>query len=115
MPASQARGVGIVVGGSYNSGVLAGGEHYEYQKAPPEILERVARLCQLSEEHQVDIRAAALQFSLAHLAVTAAIPGASRPERIAETWRWPRRPSPPRSGLRCASRAWCSAEAPQPL
>jgi len=84
MPESLARGVGIVVGGPYNSGVLAGGTHYEYQKATPEILAHVQRLRELASDHRVDIRAAALQFSLAHPAVIAAIPGASRPERIAE-------------------------------
>lgn len=84
MPASVERGVGIVVGGPYNSGILAGGDHYEYQKATPEVLERVGQLRQLSADYKVDLRAAALQFSLAHPAVAAAIPGASRPERIAE-------------------------------
>ncbi|WER50211.1 aldo/keto reductase [Cupriavidus sp. WKF15] len=83
MPASIGRGLGIVVGGPYNSGILAGGEHYEYQKATPEILARVEALRRLCTEFGVDIRAAALQFSLAHPAVAAVIPGASRPERIA--------------------------------
>lgn len=84
MPASVARGVGIVVGGPYNSGILAGGAHYEYQTATPEVLARVQALRDVAAEHQVDLRAAALQFSLAHPAVAAAIPGASRPKRIAE-------------------------------
>ncbi|CAG2154441.1 Pyridoxal 4-dehydrogenase [Cupriavidus yeoncheonensis] len=83
MPACADRGAGIVVGGPYNSGILAGGEHYEYQKATPEILARVEALRGLCAEFSVDIRAAALQFSLAHPAVAAVIPGASRPERIA--------------------------------
>lgn len=84
MPASLERGARIVVGGPYNSGILAGGEHYEYQQATPDILARVARLRALCAQHGVDIRAAALQFSLAHPAVAAVIPGASRPGRIAE-------------------------------
>lgn len=84
MPASVDRGAGIVVGGPYNSGILAGGEHYEYQKATPEVLARVEALRRLCAQFGVDIRAAALQFSLAHPAVAAVIPGASRPERIAE-------------------------------
>lgn len=84
MPASAARGLGIVVGGPYNSGILAGGTHYEYQQATPEILARVEALRQVCAEYAVDIRAAALQFSLAHPAVAAVIPGASQPSRIAE-------------------------------
>ncbi|WP_420996580.1 aldo/keto reductase [Cupriavidus sp. 30B13] len=84
LPACVARGAGIVVGGPYNSGILAGGDHYEYQKASPELLARVERMRQLCARFGVDIRAAALQFSLAHPAVAAVIPGASRPGRIAE-------------------------------
>jgi len=84
MPASTARGLGIVVGGPYNSGILAGGTHYEYQQATPEILSRVDALRAVCAEFNVDIRAAALQFSLAHPAVAAVIPGASQPSRIAE-------------------------------
>ncbi|PTT66328.1 aldo/keto reductase [Stenotrophomonas sp. HMWF003] len=84
MPASTARGLGIVVGGPYNSGILAGGTHYEYQLATPEILARVDALRAVCAEFNVDIRAAALQFSLTHPAVAAVIPGASQPSRIAE-------------------------------
>ncbi|KAF1016975.1 MAG: Pyridoxal 4-dehydrogenase [Stenotrophomonas maltophilia] len=84
MPESLARGVGIVVGGPYNSGVLAGGSHYEYQPTPPEIARRVQALQALATTHGIDLRAAALQFSLAHPAVASVIPGASRPERITD-------------------------------
>ncbi|CRD51596.1 aldo/keto reductase [Stenotrophomonas indicatrix] len=107
MPDSVARGVGIVVGGPYNSGILAGGAHYEYQTATPEVLARVQALRDVAAEHQVDLRAAALQFSLAHPAVAAAIPGASRPERIAENLGLPGRRFPPRSGRHCATASWC--------
>jgi len=87
MPQAAERGLGIVVGGPYNSGILAGGAHYEYQTATPEIQARVDRLKALATRHDVDLRAAALQFSLAHPAVTAVIPGASRPGRSAENIR----------------------------
>jgi D-threo-aldose 1-dehydrogenase len=84
MPAAAARNVDIVVGGPYSSGILAGGTHFEYQKAPPEIIAKVERIKAIAQRHQVPIKAAALQFSLAHPASAAVIPGASRPERIAE-------------------------------
>ena len=84
MPAAAAKKVDIVIGGPYSSGVLVGGAHFEYQKAPPEILVKVERIKALAQRHQVPIKAAALQFSLAHTASAAVIPGASRPERIAE-------------------------------
>ncbi|OLL32370.1 D-threo-aldose 1-dehydrogenase [Burkholderia sp. SRS-W-2-2016] len=84
MPAAQQRGLGIIVGGPYNSGVLAGGTHYEYQSAPQAILDRVQQINAICAQFGVDIRAVALAFSLAHPAVAGVIPGASRPERIAE-------------------------------
>src|SRR5258708_39459838 len=84
MPAAAKRNVDIVVGGPYSSGVLAGGTHFEYQKASPEILAKEERIKGIAQRYQVPIKAAALQFSLAHPASTAVIPDVSRPERIAE-------------------------------
>jgi D-threo-aldose 1-dehydrogenase len=60
--------------------VIAGGEHYEYQKASPQVRARVQYLNEVAARHGVDIKAAALQFSLAHPAVAAVIPGATRPQ-----------------------------------
>ncbi|MFJ8008157.1 aldo/keto reductase [Streptomyces fagopyri] len=84
LPAAAAQDVDIVVGGPYSSGILAGGTHFEYQKAPAHIIGKVERIKALAERHGVGVKSAALQFSLAHPATTAAIPGATRPGRIAE-------------------------------
>lgn len=84
MPMAEAKKVDIVVGGPYSSGVLAGGKHFEYGPIPPEIAARLEKLKRLCEAHETPIKAAALQFSLAHPAVAAVIPGASKPERILE-------------------------------
>ncbi|MBB6450853.1 D-threo-aldose 1-dehydrogenase [Geomicrobium halophilum] len=84
MPAAQEKGVGIVVGAPYNSGVLVGGSHYNYQEAPSEITSKVAQIKEIAQRHQVSLKAAALQFSTAHPAVASVIPGSSRPERINE-------------------------------
>ncbi|POX62988.1 D-threo-aldose 1-dehydrogenase [Streptomyces sp. Ru62] len=84
LPAAAAQNVDIVVGGPYSSGVLAGGTHFEYQQAPAEIVAKVERIKALAARHGVGIKAAALQFSLAHPATAAAIPGATRPSRVAE-------------------------------
>lgn len=84
MPKALERNAEIVVGGPYSSGILAGGAHFEYQKAPPEIIAKVGEMKRIAQEHGVGIKAAALQFVLANPAVAAVIPGASRPERIAE-------------------------------
>ncbi|MBO0587478.1 aldo/keto reductase [Sporosarcina sp. E16_8] len=84
MPAALKNNVDIVVGGPYSSGILAGGTHFEYQKASPEIISKVEKIKGIAQRHGISIKAAALQFSLANPAVAAVIPGASRPERIAE-------------------------------
>ena len=84
MPKAAERKTEIVAGGPYSSGILAGGAHFEYQKAPPEIIAKVERIKAVAQRHGVSIKAAALQFVLANPAVAAVIPGASRPERIAE-------------------------------
>lgn len=84
MPKAIERNAEIVVGGPYSSGILAGGAHFEYQKAPPEIIAKVEQMKKTAQHYSVSIKAAALQFVLANPAVAAMIPGASRPERIAE-------------------------------
>ena len=84
LPAATEQRVDIVVGGPYSSGILAGGTHFEYQKAPPQIIAKVERIKAIAQRHGISVKAAALQFALAHPAVAAVIPGASRPERIAE-------------------------------
>ncbi|MEU0333505.1 aldo/keto reductase [Streptomyces sp. NPDC006193] len=84
LPAAAAQNVDIVVGGPYSSGVLAGGQHFEYQQAPPAVVAKVERIKALAAQHGIGVKAAALQFSLAHPATAAVIPGATRPSRVAE-------------------------------
>jgi D-threo-aldose 1-dehydrogenase len=84
LPAAVKRGIDMVVGGPYSSGILAGGSHFEYQKASPEIVAKVERIKAIAQKHGISVKAAALQFAMAHPATAAVIPGASRPERIAE-------------------------------
>lgn len=84
MPMVAERGLGIVVGGPYSSGALVGGPNFEYAPTTPAILDKVARIKAIAERHGVSMKAAGLQFALAHPAVAAVIPGASKPDRIAE-------------------------------
>jgi D-threo-aldose 1-dehydrogenase len=84
MPKVAERGLGIVVGGPYSSGALVGGPNFEYAPATPAILDKVARIKALADRHGIRMKAAGLQFALAHPAVAAVIPGASQPGRIAE-------------------------------
>ena len=84
MPAAAEADVDMVIGGPYSSGILAGGKHFEYRQASPEILAKVETIKGIAQRYKVPIKAVALEFSLAHPAVAAVIPGASRPERVAE-------------------------------
>jgi D-threo-aldose 1-dehydrogenase len=84
MPQVADKGLGIVVGGPYSSGALVGGPNFEYAPATPAILARVHAIKAIADRHRVSMKAVGLQFALAHPAVAAVIPGASRPARIAE-------------------------------
>jgi len=84
MPMVADRGLGIVVGGPYSSGALVGGPNFEYAPATPAILAKVAAIKTIADRYGISMKAAGLQFSLANPAVAAVIPGASRPQRIAE-------------------------------
>jgi D-threo-aldose 1-dehydrogenase len=83
LPLCQAKGIGVVVGGAYNSGLLVGGTTYNYRPAPPDILARVARLKAACEAEGVALPAAALQFPLAHPAVVSVVAGAVTADEIA--------------------------------
>jgi D-threo-aldose 1-dehydrogenase len=82
LPLCLARGVRVVIGGPYNSGVLAGGEHYDYRPAPAAVRKRAARLKAVCQAHGVALPAAALAFPLRHPAVVAVIPGARSPAEV---------------------------------
>jgi D-threo-aldose 1-dehydrogenase len=80
-PRCLAAGTSIVVGGPFNSGILAAGSagagnaHFDYGPVPAKVRERVARLETVCSAHEVPLPAAALQFPLAHPVVAAVIPG----------------------------------------
>jgi D-threo-aldose 1-dehydrogenase len=80
LPLCIKRDVGIILGGPYNSGILAigavEGARYNYAPAPPEILERVRRIEAVCAAHGVRLIEAALQFVMGHPAVKTVIPGA---------------------------------------
>jgi len=89
LPLCTERGIGIILGGPYNTGILATGAvegaYYNYAPAPPEIMDKVARIEAVCRRHSVPLASAALQFPLGHPAVACLIPGARRPEEIALT------------------------------
>lgn len=86
LPDCIKRDVGIILGGPYNSGILAtgavAGARYGYEPAPEPILERVRKIEAVCAAHDTPLIAAALQFPLGHAAVKTVIPGASNPEEV---------------------------------
>jgi D-threo-aldose 1-dehydrogenase len=86
-PMCAERGVHVVVGGPYNSGLLAGGRTFDYQDAPREMIAKRDLIAAICAAHGADIRAAALQFCAGHPVVAAIIPGAKRREKVMENAR----------------------------
>jgi len=83
--------ISVVAGGPYNSGILAvgprAGATFNYRAAPPEMMDKAARIAQVCDRHQVPLKAAALQFILAHPAITSVIPGARSVAEVEENAR----------------------------
>lgn len=90
LPLCVEKNIGIMAGGTYNSGILAKGAKegatYNYSEAPPEIIAKAQGLERVAKTHGVDIKAAASQFVFAHPAITCIIPGTRRPERVQENF-----------------------------
>lgn len=90
-PRCVEAGTAIVVGGPYNSGILAVGTktgaplYYDYEPAPAAVIEKVRRIETVCDRHHVPLAAAALQFALAHPLVGSVIPGLDSATRVEQT------------------------------
>lgn len=91
LPACVDQGVSVIIGGPYNSGILATGTRgggpirYDYAVAPPAIVERVRRIEKIADAHAIPLAAAALQFPLAHPAVACVLPGLASVAQVERT------------------------------
>ena len=102
LPECQRRGTRLVIGGPYNSGILASGAHpsngvvpyFNYAPAPADIVVRVARIEEVCRAYSVSLRAAALQFPRAHPAVATILVGARTASEIEENAALSRAPIP---------------------
>lgn len=98
LPLCEARGAAVLVGGGFNSGILATGAvpgaKYNYAPAPPEIMERVARIEGVCREHDVPLPAAALQFVVAHPAIPSFCAGTRTVEQLEQNLKWFSHPIP---------------------
>lgn len=98
MAACEAKGIGVIIGGPYNSGILASGAvpgaYYNYAPAPPDILERTRAIEAVCARYAVPLAAAALQFPFGHPAVISVIPGARSAAEVADNVRLWQHPIP---------------------
>jgi len=100
-PRAKADGTAVIVGGPYNSGILAAGTRskaaplYNYAPAPVDVIARVARIEAVCDRHAVPLAAAALQFPLAHPQVCSVIPGIASVAQFFDTLRFYRTSIPP--------------------
>jgi D-threo-aldose 1-dehydrogenase len=86
LPLAARKGIGVILGGVFNSGILATGARpdarFNYAPAPPEIMERVARIERVCAAHGVPLATVALQFALAGPAVASVILGGVTPGEV---------------------------------
>ena len=92
LPLCEERGAAVVVGGGFNSGILAtgavDGAKYNYAPAPAEIMEKVRRIEAVCAAYDVPLPAAALQFVVAHPAVASFIAGTRTVAQLSQNLAW---------------------------
>lgn len=112
------RGVGILVGGPFNSGLLAcpdaPGATYDYRPAEARVLDRARRIYAVCGEEGVDVGSAALQFPLAHPAVVSVIAGMRSPQEVSSAVRRMGEPIPPSLWENLRNAGLLAAGAPTP-
>jgi len=122
IPLCEQRGVALVQGGPYNSGILATGAHppagdvprFDYAPAPPAIVARVEAIETLCARHGVPLRAAALQFVAAHPATAAVLAGARSVDEVDDLVTMRRFPVPARFWDELRAQALVAPDAPVP-
>jgi D-threo-aldose 1-dehydrogenase len=87
-PKCRAAGTSIICGGPFNSGILAGGQMWNYAKAPLDVIARVEKLQAIAAEYNVPLSAAALQFPLGNALVSSVIPGTRSAAEFDEILGW---------------------------
>jgi len=118
LPLCEARGAAVLVGGGFNSGILAtgakAGAKYNYAPAPAAIMEKVARIETVCAAHNVPLAAAALQFVVAHPAIPSFIAGTRTVAQLQQNLAWFSHPIPPAFWSDLKSKGLLREDAPTP-
>lgn len=118
LPLCEERGAAVVVGGGFNSGILATGAvkgaKYNYSPALPDILEKVRKIEAVCADHDVPLPAAALQFVVAHPAIPSFIAGTRTVEQLNQNLEWFSHPIPASFWADLKSKALLREDAPVP-
>jgi D-threo-aldose 1-dehydrogenase len=98
LPYCVEQHIGVVAGGPYNSGILAVGPRegatFNYRVASMQMMDKARRISAMCARHQVPLKAAALQFILAHPAIASVIPGARSVAEVEDNVRMVEYPIP---------------------
>src|SRR5262249_6823050 len=116
-PICRARNISIILGGSYNSGILANpraGAKFNYEDADPALVARAQELEALCRRHGTELKAAAIQFCQAHPAVTVALQGARSAEEAADNIAMAEAAVPPSFWRELRQRGLVDVDAPLP-
>lgn len=118
LPLCERRQVGIVIGGAFNSGILAahagGHRKFNYGDAPKEVVDKVERLQLVCNQFNVEMPAAALQFPLAHPSVVSVVVGCRSAAEIEQGARRLEQPLPSDFWVELKHQGLIAAEAPVP-
>lgn len=117
LPAAAARGTSVIVGGVFNSGLLAAPGRdatYNYAAVPDQLLARALRMQEITESYGVPLRAAAARFPFGHPAVTSVLIGARSAAEVADAVTLYERPLPAALWESLRSEGLLGADAPVP-
>ncbi|TMG13728.1 MAG: aldo/keto reductase [Chloroflexi bacterium] len=117
LPLCAERGIAIIAGGVFNSGILADptpGTHYNYKAAPDELVQRAGRIKAVCERHGVSQKAAAIQFPLGHPAVQTVLTGCRSVDELNENVEAFQAPIPPAAWDELKADGLLVADAPVP-
>jgi D-threo-aldose 1-dehydrogenase len=119
LPYCVEKKISVIAGGPYNSGILAADNltaaaTYNYRESQPAIIEKAQRIKAVCDRHNVPMRAAALQFILAHPAIASVIPGARSVQELEENFALVKHPIPAAFWAELKAEKLIVANAPTP-